>query len=474
MTENTICCTCVGEDYLRHMIIERDVDLECSYCGDIDSCIPLAELADHIHDGIQQHFIVTSTEPSSYEYALLNDKEIDYDWEREGEEVNLLIQEIVHVDEAVANDIQEYLANSYDNYEDIMCGSIELYGDTNYEESAADTQYADQLWEVLCDELKHRARFFSPVIKSTLDELFSGINEFKTLDKTPIVQTLPQNNDKEFIYRVRTVHSEKEVERILREPVTELGAPPKNIAASGRMNPIGVPVFYGALDSSTCISEVRPSVGSFAVLGKFSILRELKVLNLDLLQKLVVKGSYFDPESNERWGKAKFLRKIVKQLTKPVMPSDEHLEYLPTQAIAEYFAEIIEPKIDGIIFNSSQVANEGKNIVLFNHASVVEPYEKEHSSEVSVNFGWEDEDDYDDTISVLEKRVEKTDQDLGKEKSISFDFKSFSQNSDFEIDDYDNREVSLRLNVNDIEILNINGVTYDSTNRSTSRHVYIK
>ena len=210
MNEELVCCACVGEEYLKKVISDVGTDNTCSYCDDLNSCIPLYEVADLVHIGIQQHFIVTSTEPSGYEYALSRDKEMNYEWEREGQEVNYLIQDIVKVNEGIANDMQAYLSEYHDSYEDIMCGSTELYGDSNYEEGAADTQYAEQLWEVLCDELKHRARFFSPVVKNTLDELFSNIHEFRTLDKSPIVQTLFPNNEKDFIYRVRTVHSEKE------------------------------------------------------------------------------------------------------------------------------------------------------------------------------------------------------------------------------------------------------------------------
>ena len=51
------------------------------------------------------------------------------------------------------------------------------------------------------------------------------------------------------------------------------------------------------------------------------------------------------------------------------MPSDETFDYLPTQAIAEYLATKVNPRIDGIIFSSSQTGGEGRNVVLFNHAS---------------------------------------------------------------------------------------------------------
>jgi hypothetical protein len=38
-------------------------------------------------------------------------------------------------------------------------------------------------------------------------------------------------------------------------------------------------------------------------------------------------------------------------MSRPVMPSDEDFQYLPTQAVAEYLSEKIEPKLDGLIFS---------------------------------------------------------------------------------------------------------------------------
>jgi len=41
------------------------------------------------------------------------------------------------------------------------------------------------------------------------------------------------------------------------------------------------------------------------------------------------------------------------------------LEYLPTQALAEYFAHI--QKIDAVIYPSSQTSEENNNIVILNY-----------------------------------------------------------------------------------------------------------
>ena len=75
-----------------------------------------------------------------------------------------------------------------------------------------------------------------------------------------------------------------------------MGAPDSKIAKSGRMNAHGISVFYGATLPGTCIAEIRPPVGSQVVLGRFEIIREVRLLNFDHLTKVFVTGSLFDPE----------------------------------------------------------------------------------------------------------------------------------------------------------------------------------
>jgi hypothetical protein len=473
MSEQMVCNTCVGEEYLVQLISNSGIVATCYYCESDGNCIQLDELCEVVHEGVQEHFGLTSEQPSGFEQTMLSDRESEYSWERDGQEILYLLQDIMKIDDCLAKDINEFLSNTYDNYEEIMCGGLEFYGDAHYKEKASESYVAQQSWVTLCSELKHRSRFFSPLSESILNEFFSNLHNFKTFDGESIVKDISPGSDDNFLYRVRTVYSQYDVEKILKSPVEELGSPPNHLASSGRMNPVGISVFYGALDPSTCVSEVRPTVGSYIVLGKFKVLKKLKVIDLDLLPKLVVKGSYFNPDSAEQWGKAEFLRQIVKELTKPIMPGDEPLEYLPTQAIAEYFAEKIKPKLDGIIFQSSQVSSEGKNIVLFNHASLVKPYDISDKTEITVSFGWQSDDDYDDSITIHENRLEQsTDTPSATlRESSTFNFDSCLHYSEPNILKMENREYTLSLQVDDIEVKEIKGVAYECNPRTTSRHI---
>jgi hypothetical protein len=67
----------------------------------------------------------------------------------------------------------------------------------------------------------------------------------------------------------------------------------------------------------------------------------------------------------------------MQEISQPISPEDQYLDYLPTQAIAEYLlnhhtVEIQKRKrrIDAIIYRSSQ-RPKGKNIAIFGAAGVV-------------------------------------------------------------------------------------------------------
>ena len=49
----------------------------------------------------------------------------------------------------------------------------------------------------------------------------------------------------------------------------------------------------------------------------------------------------------------------------PVVPDDEDLEYLPTQAIADFLATERDPVLDGIAYPSTQIDGSGYKVTLF-------------------------------------------------------------------------------------------------------------
>jgi RES domain len=145
----------------------------------------------------------------------------------------------------------------------------------------------------------------------------------------------------------------------------------------------GISVFYGALAPNVALAEIRPPVGSRVMVGKFDVVRPLKILDVEALRSVLVKGSIFESDHIRRLERAKFLGRLSERITRPVMPNDEPSDYLITQAIADYLASQVG--LDGILYPSAQVtgAKKNKNIVLFHSSSRVEPLELPPDTELS-------------------------------------------------------------------------------------------
>ena len=69
----------------------------------------------------------------------------------------------------------------------------------------------------------------------------------------------------------------------------------------------------------------------------------------------------------------RFLREFDAEISKPVLPSDELLEYIPTQAFMEFLGAAHTPPFDAVVYSSTQTGAEGKNIVVLPRAVVIEP-----------------------------------------------------------------------------------------------------
>jgi hypothetical protein len=119
------------------------------------------------------------------------------------------------------------------------------------------------------------------------------------------------------------------------------------------MNPAGVSVFYGAFKQETCISEIKCSVGEIAIIGQFKLVKPITVLDLTVLSK-IEEPSYSDAlDIDESVGLFYFFKRFSYEISKPIRYSDSYdsyLEYLPTQALSEYFTYIL--KIDAVIYPS--------------------------------------------------------------------------------------------------------------------------
>ena len=93
-------------------------------------------------------------------------------------------------------------------------------------------------------------------------------------------------------------------------------------------------------------------------------------------------------------------------MARPVVPDEEATEYLPTQAVADFLATTNEPRLDGIVFPSTQV-EQGRNVVLFHHAACVHELALPEGTKVEANTGYDTEDGWETDYSVNETVPQK-------------------------------------------------------------------
>ncbi|RFB88924.1 hypothetical protein B5K11_26190 [Rhizobium leguminosarum bv. trifolii] len=459
-----ICYKCVGDVYLQGEIKSEGKRRACSFCGKHRKSYRLEELAERVQGVIEENY-----SPHQDEYGADS-----------GEPIGDLIANLASVDGLIAEAVRAELSSGT-AYLAAKNGEADPFGsETCYIGRKTDTYDYQESWRFFRNEISRRSRYFSEHARQSLLEIFGDISGMRVWPDDPVIVTIGPDSEERFLYRGRIAFSESEIELFLKGPVRELGPPPPRFARPGRMNAAGISVFYGAREPETCIAEIRAPVGSHVVLGRFEIIREVRLLDLNKLTQVFTDVSLFDPRFKRMAGRASFFRRLVAEISRPIMPRDEETEYLVTQAVSEFLASSVEPQLDGIIFNSAQTDHEGRNVVLFNHTCSVEPYQLPPGTGVSVNLGWGDDDDSDSSIAVWEevprpkppRKERHTAHPKSAGKTLIFD-KVFDWPDDETLDDLIvTGQPYLRLLVDEMTICRIKGVRYDRSERGLSRYRY--
>ena len=465
------CTVCVSEDYLSDQIIQNGEVRFCDFCqSEQNPTIGLDKLAEQVHSVLQEHFYMTSPDPEGVDWLMAKEG----NWEQPGELVDYVIMGMIDSSEDVAKAIREHLSEQYDPYGEDVLYEPSPYSDiSQYEERPIDTYEFRESWTSFRQEILTESRFFNQRAKSTLDHLFEGVTQLATFAGDPVVRAFGTSDA---IFRARLAKSKEAVEEILKGAPDSLGAPPIRYAGAGRMNAEGISMFYGATDEDTCISEIRPPVGSYIVIGRFSPLRTLHLLDLTRLRKVYLRGSLFDSGHVESLSRVQFLKQLETELSRPVMPGSESREYLPTQAVAEYLGAHLDTSLDGIMFSSSQTAaheggEQGKNIALFSRACRLEPYDLPDTTKIEISqYSWDDPDDA--SITIWEKFPAKSSEEENKPPlSENFDVCSFENQPDYSELAYN---PSIRLGMECIRVQKIKSVSYQTYSFFVSRHRFME
>lgn len=471
--DRRICCDCIGEAFLRAEVKKRGQDGRCSYCDEDEKTFSIAEMADEVERAFDEHYYRTSSEPSYMEYLMSKDEDIGYDWERAGEQVGGLIAWEVEIDEEPAEDIRRVLAERhYDRELEQMGEENPFDEDAYYAGREVDDAESQAGWLHFEESLIAEARYFNPAAEAELTSTFENIGGHQTHDGHPVIVDAGPGAKITAVYRARVFQSEEKLVEAVKAPDREIGPPPSSSASSGRMNPHGVAVFYGATDPLVALAEVRPPVGSRVVIGRFEIVRPIKLLDIEALSSVTVEGSIFDRAYVHQRTKAKFLHWLSKRISQPVMPDDEPFEYLPTQAIADFLATRHDLRLDGILYPSVQGAPDSLNVVMFQKASRVEPLEIPKDTEISVSVSDDTDEGPHIAYWVSEEVPPAQTSDIPLEvqpPDINFPFMANFADVTDEVP-YDIREVTLRLDTSTLEVHHVRGVTFYTEKHTVTRH----
>lgn len=233
-------------------------------------------------------------------------------------------------------------------------------------------------WKTFRRSLMFESRFFNPDAEQALGRIFDGIQQLRDSNgKGPIYLIKPDTPEAHF-YRARIANSREEAKRIKADLARELGPPPEQLRKAGRLNPSGISAFYGAFDLPTCIAELRPSVGGGVISAQFELKHPICVLDTTLFADRPRAVNLFASGALKRKRQWAFMQTFMEEIAQPVFPGEEHLQYLPTQAVAEFLNRRFKLNfagekraIDAVIFRSAQ-RPEGRNIVILGDAAIIE------------------------------------------------------------------------------------------------------
>ena len=231
-------------------------------------------------------------------------------------------------------------------------------------------------WREFRRSLIHGQRFFNAGALELVSGIFRDVHQQRDHRKLGPVYMIKPGEAQARFFRARVADDEAERDSIENDLAAKLGPPPERKRRAGRLNPAGVIAFYCAFDLDTCVAELRPVVGSTVIAAEFEITEPICVLDTTRFEAKPNAQDPYTRDAQERAAQWNFMRSFMNEIARPVSPSDEHLDYLPTQAVAEFlnhhtfrFAGA-DRTIDAIIYGSAQHPG-GRNIVLLGRAAVV-------------------------------------------------------------------------------------------------------
>jgi hypothetical protein len=313
------CSNCFSDRFLRdYFEIESDVVGRCSFCNsDNTEVLDPEDLTDVFQ------LLIDLYEPSDSVDAVFLHEQIQKDW--------YLFSELI--DDGKRSQLLDK----------ICVGSIAI--GKKYVPKIPQIVDRIKQWEEFREELKHTNRYFPKKIPALETENIGILLDSLILLK----EEIPQDVHRARINKKGGTYT-----------LAEMGRPPVEKTLNGRANPLGISYLYAASDVSTAISEVQPYKGEVVTVAKIRITGTKTFADLRNPKQTASPFELEEKALKFLYSEMPLLITLGEELSKPIIPKEAALEYLPSQ----YLCELIKSRsFSGVIYNSS--LSKGYNIALF-------------------------------------------------------------------------------------------------------------
>lgn len=311
------CSNCFSDRFLRdHFETKSDIVGRCSFCNSDNTHVLTPEALSDVFQLLIDLYKISE----SVDAVFLHER-IQEDW--------YLFSDLIETDK------RSQLLDK------ICVGSIFI--DKKYIPKI--TQIVDRIkqWDEFREELKHVNRYF-PEKAPASENIGVLLNSL----------ILPDEEVPKEIFRAR-INKRGETYTL-----GEMGRPPVDKALNGRANPLGISYLYAASDTSTAISEVQPYKGEIVTVAKISLIGTLAVVDLRDPKRTASPFELDEDDLRTLFSEMPLLITLGEELSKPIVPKEAALEYLPSQ----YLCELIKSfGFTGVLYKSSLAT--GDNIALF-------------------------------------------------------------------------------------------------------------
>lgn len=312
------CCSrCFADRFLRAYCTQKSETVEsCSFCGTENTDVLEPE---YLSDTFQilLDFYKTSNSGS----AIFLHEQIQKDW--------------YIFSDLVTDEKQSQLLGK------ICSGRVSL--EEKYIPRIEQITDRIEQWNEFREELKHVNRYFPKKVPAndTLEVLVGSL----------ILREEEEPND---IFRARINKKGKEF------TIEEMGRPPVDKALNGRANPLGISYLYAASDTSTAILEVQPYKGEEVTVARIQINGTIIIADLRDPKRTVSPFELDEDGLGALYSEMPYLVTLGEELSKPIIPMEADLEYLPSQYLCEFIKSV---GFEGVLYKSSLAS--GYNIALF-------------------------------------------------------------------------------------------------------------